>query len=148
MARLTILHYPDSRLRKPALPVEIVDDGVRAGGRHAGDHVRGAGHRFGRDSGQRSETYRGDGCFRGEKSVAGVHQPTLLEREGEGEMEEGCLSVPGFTKPSAAPSGSESARWTATANRSSSTPAGLLAVCIQHEIDHLTASCSWIICRR
>lgn len=29
MARLPILQYPDPRLRKPALPVEIVDDRVR-----------------------------------------------------------------------------------------------------------------------
>ena len=30
MAKLTILHYPDPRLRKPALAVETVDEGVRA----------------------------------------------------------------------------------------------------------------------
>ena len=30
MAQLNILHYPDSRLRKSALPVETVDDSVRA----------------------------------------------------------------------------------------------------------------------
>ena len=30
MAQLNILHYPDSRLRKSALPVETVDDCVRA----------------------------------------------------------------------------------------------------------------------
>ena len=30
MARLTLLHYPDPRLRKPALPVEVVDERVRS----------------------------------------------------------------------------------------------------------------------
>ena len=30
MAQLTILHYPDSRLRKSALPVETVDESIRS----------------------------------------------------------------------------------------------------------------------
>lgn len=63
--------------------------------------------------------------------------PTLLEREGEGEMEEGCLSVPGFYETVR-----RAERVRVSALDRDGEPfeldaSGLLAVCIQHEIDHL-----------
>jgi peptide deformylase len=63
--------------------------------------------------------------------------PTLLEREGEREGEEGCLSVPGFYETV------RRAEWVrVSALDLDGEPFeleahGLLAVCIQHEIDHL-----------
>ncbi len=53
------------------------------------------------------------------------------------EYEEGCLSVPGFYEPVSRP---EHIRVTAldrNGDRFTLEPDGLLAVCIQHEIDHL-----------
>ena len=64
--------------------------------------------------------------------------PELLAAEGEAECEEGCLSVPGYyDKVDARRPRHACARRTSAAKRSSSTPTGMLAVCIQHEMDHL-----------
>jgi peptide deformylase len=64
--------------------------------------------------------------------------PEVIEREGKTEAEEGCLSVPGiFDKLS-----TRSARIVVRALGRDGRPFeieadGLLAVCIQHEMDHL-----------
>jgi peptide deformylase len=63
--------------------------------------------------------------------------PEILAAEGEAEQEEGCLSVPGyFDKVTRA------ARITVRAlnergERFEMAAEGLLAVCVQHEMDHL-----------
>ena len=63
--------------------------------------------------------------------------PVILERDGSEEMEEGCLSVPGVYETV------QRASWIKlTAYDSAGQPfelesEGLLAICIQHEIDHL-----------
>ena len=64
--------------------------------------------------------------------------PEIVAAEGEAECEEGCLSVPGYydkvdpRRPDHGP-GAERARRTVRADAE-----GLLAVCIQHEMDHLS----------
>jgi peptide deformylase len=63
--------------------------------------------------------------------------PEVIARDGEEEMEEGCLSVPGVYEPVR-----RAERIRARALDRDGTPFeleadGLLAVCIQHEIDHL-----------
>jgi peptide deformylase len=63
--------------------------------------------------------------------------PEILEREGEEQMEEGCLSVPGYYEPV-----TRAERIRVRALDRDGRPLemeadGLLAVCIQHEIDHL-----------
>jgi peptide deformylase len=63
--------------------------------------------------------------------------PEILDRQGEEEMDEGCLSVPGvYEKVQRA----ERVRVRALDREGKSFEMeadGLLAVCIQHEIDHL-----------
>lgn len=63
--------------------------------------------------------------------------PEIIAREGEIETNEGCLSIPGFYEPVLR---SEQIQVTAV-NRAgeefSFAAQGMLAVCIQHEIDHL-----------
>jgi peptide deformylase len=63
--------------------------------------------------------------------------PEILERDGEEQMEEGCLSVPGFFETV-----TRAERIKVRALDREGEPFeleadGLLAVCIQHEIDHL-----------
>ena len=63
--------------------------------------------------------------------------PEIIERSGEEQMEEGCLSVPGFYETV-----TRAERVRARALNRDGDPFeldadGLLAVCIQHEIDHL-----------
>ncbi|CDH46540.1 MAG: peptide deformylase [Candidatus Competibacteraceae bacterium] len=138
MARLTLLHYPDPRLRKPALPVEVVDERVRS---------------FVDDMLETMYAAPGIGLAATQVNiqkriiVMDVSEdknqplifinPTLLAREGESEMEEGCLSVPGFYERV-----QRAERVWASALDRHGDPfeldaSGLLAVCIQHEIDHL-----------
>jgi len=63
--------------------------------------------------------------------------PEILEAEGEAECEEGCLSVPGYydkvTRAARVRVRAQDARGTAFEIDAE----GLLAVCIQHEMDHL-----------
>jgi peptide deformylase len=63
--------------------------------------------------------------------------PELLEAEGEAECEEGCLSVPGYYDKV-----TRAANIRVRAHNELGEPFelaadGLLAVCIQHEMDHL-----------
>lgn len=63
--------------------------------------------------------------------------PEILAAEGEAEQEEGCLSVPGYYDKV-----KRAARITVRAQNERGEPfelaaEGMLAVCIQHEMDHL-----------
>jgi peptide deformylase len=138
MAILHILHYPDPRLRIKATPVEQVDDTIR---RLLDDMLEtmydapGIGLAAPQvDVSKRviaidiSETRDTPVC---------LINPVILEREGSEVMEEGCLSVPGIydTVERAA------AIRVQSLDRNGETiemkADGLLAVCIQHEMDHL-----------
>jgi len=138
MALLNILHYPDDRLRTKAAPVDTVDDELRS----LIDDM--------------FETmYEAPGIGLAATQV-NVHKrfmvidvseekneplvfinPEIIEHSGMEEMEEGCLSVPGiyekvrraeWIKVRAQDRNGESFEMEADA---------LLAVCIQHEMDHL-----------
>jgi len=138
MAQLNILHYPDPRLRKPALPVETVDDSVRilvANMLETMYAAPGIGLAATQVNVQKrvvvmdiSETKDQPRAF---------INPTLLEREGEGEMEEGCLSVPGFYETVRRAERIRVSALDLDGEPFELEAHGLLAVCIQHEIDHL-----------
>ncbi len=138
MTKLVILEYPDPRLRKKAVPVAQVDDAVR---QLADDLLE--------------TMYAAKGVGLAATQVD-VHQrlivldvseqrdrplvlinPEILQREGSGPGEEGCLSVPGIydkltraTHIRVRALGRDGQSFEMDAE-------GLLAVCIQHEIDHL-----------
>ncbi len=138
MTTLNILHFPDPRLREVAQPVEHVDDGVR---------------QFIDDMFETMYAAPGIGLAATQVNVAKriividvseeKHQPLclinpeILDFAGVEEMEEGCLSVPGvYERVQRA----DRVRVRAL-DRDGQTVEieadGLLAVCIQHEIDHL-----------
>ena len=138
MARLDILHYPDERLHTVARPVAAVDARIR----QLIDDM--------------AETmYAAPGIGLAATQV-NVHErvvvidlsetrdelrvfinPEIVAQSGREESEEGCLSVPGvFDKVTRAE------RVTVRALDRDGKPFeldadGMLAVCIQHEIDHL-----------
>ena len=70
-------------------------------------------------------------------SLLPLINPQIINREGDCDSEEGCLSVPGIYAPVKR---SEKIRLSAL-NRDGESfemdAEGLLAICIQHEIDHL-----------
>ena len=138
MALLPILRYPDPRLHTVAAPVTRVDDQIR------------------RLIANMAETmYEAPGIGLAATQVD-VHQrivivdvsedrsglmalinPEILERDGEQVHEEGCLSVPGIYEKVP-----RAERVKVRALNEKGEPFefeadGLLAVCVQHEIDHL-----------
>ncbi|MBL8251094.1 MAG: peptide deformylase [Candidatus Competibacter sp.] len=138
MAQLTILHYPDPRLRRPALAVETVDDGARALIDDMLDTMY-AAPGIGLAATQVNVQKRivvMDVSESKDRPLVFVN-PSILEREGACESEEGCLSVPGYYERV-----ERAARVRVSALDRRGEPfeleaEGLLAVCIQHEIDHL-----------
>lgn len=138
MATLEILEYPDPRLRTQATPVGVVDDAVRA----LIDNL--------------FETmYAAPGIGLAASQV-NVHKRIIVVDVSENrdephafinpeltllgeliESEEGCLSVPGFYEPV-----TRTERIIVNALDREGSPLslefdGMLAVCIQHECDHL-----------
>ncbi len=138
MALRNILHYPDPRLRTVARPVESFDDNLRT---------------LVADMAETMYAAPGIGLAATQVDVhqriiiidfspdqTGLHtfiNPQLIDLHGETVTEEGCLSVPGIfdNVPRAE-------RVRVKAMDTNGKPFeletdGMLAVCIQHEIDHL-----------
>ena len=138
MAILDILVYPDPRLRKIAEPVETVDDRIRT---------------LVNDMIETMHDAQGIGLA---ATQVDVHEqvivmqipedqddprvlinPTIIERDGETVYDEGCLSVPEYYAPVKR---AESIKITALDEQGEIYELeadGLLAICIQHEMDHL-----------
>lgn len=138
MSILNILHFPDPRLRKQALPVEEVTDEIR---QLAKDMLE--------------TMYQAPGIGLAATQV-NVHKrvvvidvsedrsqplvfinPEIQERDGEMVMEEGCLSVPGVYEKVNRASHVKVRALDQDGNPFEMEVDELLAVCIQHEIDHL-----------
>ncbi len=138
MALLNVLHFPDPRLRTRAGAVERVDDSVR---RLVDDmfETMYAAPGIGLAATQVNEHRRViviDVSETKNEPLCLIN-PEITASEGFEEMEEGCLSVPGvFEKVTRADRITVSAL-DRDGVRFSLEADGLLAVCIQHEMDHL-----------
>jgi len=138
MTKLAILEYPDPRLRKTAQRVESVDDAVRqlvADLLETMYAAKGVGLAATQVDVHRRVIVLDVSEERNQPMV--FINPELVKTEGRGAGEEGCLSVPDvFDKVQRATHirvralGSEGKPFEMDAD-------GLLAVCIQHEMDHL-----------
>jgi peptide deformylase len=138
MAILPILQYPDQRLHKVAKKVDQINDAIR---------------KLVRDMAETMYSAPGVGLAATQvdrhiqlivMDVSDMHNdlkvfinPELLESRGEKENEEGCLSVPGIYE-----NVTRAEYVTVRALDEHGKPftlkaEGLLAVCIQHEMDHL-----------
>lgn len=138
MAILNILHYPDERLHKVALPVEKVDDQIR---------------RLVDDMAETMYEAPGIGLAatqvdvhrriividisEDKSALRTIINPRIISADGKTTFEEGCLSVPGIYEEVERASrivlealDRDGQPYTLEAD-------GLLAICIQHEIDHL-----------
>lgn len=138
MAIRKILQYPDPRLHKIAAKVPLVTDDVR---------------RLVSDMAETMYAAPGVGLAatqvdvhlqvividisEARDSLLVLINPEILEAEGQSEFEEGCLSVPGiFEKVDRAQRVKVRALDQNGATFTLDTE-GLLAVCVQHEMDHL-----------
>lgn len=138
MALLPILHYPDPRLHKVAAPVKRVDDKIRKLIKDMADTMY-AAPGIGLAATQVDVHLRiiviDISETRDQLQV--FINPEIFHAEGEAECEEGCLSVPGiFEKVTRAAKVTVSALDEHGKERRLEAD-GLLAVCVQHEMDHL-----------
>ena len=138
MARLPILEYPDPRLRTKAAPVDACDAGIRTLVADLLETMYGAPG-IGLAATQVDVHKRVlvvDISEERNEPVCLIN-PEIVEQEGSTTYEEGCLSVPGFydnveraERIKVKALNPEGATFELEAE-------GLLAICIQHEIDHL-----------
>jgi peptide deformylase len=138
MTKLRILEFPDPRLRKKATPVEVVDDALR-----------------GLVDDMFETMYEAPGIGLAATQVD-VHKrlliadisnektdpyvlinPQLLEKDGVIVSEEGCLSVPGYYEEVERAEHIRVSFLNRDGEEVEMEAEGMLAVCIQHEIDHL-----------
>ncbi|MEC9356252.1 MAG: peptide deformylase [Pseudomonadota bacterium] len=140
MALMTILHHPDARLREKARPVEqfdgklqrLIDDmfetmydapGVGLAATQVGIALRLAVMDCAREDGH------------SEPMV--MINPEILEPLDLETMDEGCLSVPGFSDKVQRYNRLRLKALDREGNPYEIEAEGLLAQCVQHEIDHL-----------
>jgi len=138
MAKLTILEFPDPRLRTRASAVESVDDdlrrliddlfetmyeapGIGLAATQVNVHQRLLVADVSADS---SEPYA-------------LVNPVILEKDGLTVTEEGCLSVPGYYEEVERAQHIRVKYLDRNGDDVEMEAEGLLAVCIQHEMDHL-----------
>ncbi|KAF7600806.1 MAG: peptide deformylase [Candidatus Dactylopiibacterium carminicum] len=138
MALLPILHYPDSRLHTVAKSVAVVDDRIRQLIDDMAETMYAApGIGLAATQVNIHERVIVIDVSEDKSGLLALINPEILARDGEQVCEEGCLSVPGVydkvtraehVKVRALDRDGKSFQFDAT---------GLLAVCVQHEIDHL-----------
>jgi peptide deformylase len=140
MAIRQILAYPDARLNNKALPVgnltgaqaELIADMVET--MYAAPGVGLAAPQVGIS--ERIIVLDVEHENRGEHLLKLIN-PVVAERDGSIVWEEGCLSVPDFTADVTRSSRVLVKGWTLEEREFAIEAEGLLAVALQHEIDHL-----------
>lgn len=138
MAKLRILEFPDPRLRKKAVLVEVVDDPLR---QLIDDmfetmyEAPGIGLAATQVDVHRRLLVADVSQEKDEPQV--LINPEILERDGSAITEEGCLSVPGYYEEIERAEHIKVRYLDRDGNEQESEYEGLLAVCVQHEIDHL-----------
>jgi len=138
MALLNILHFPDTRLRTVAKPVtefdaelkQLVSDmfetmyeapGIGLAATQVDRHIR----------------LLVMDVSEGRDRPRSLINPQIIASDGEEEMDEGCLSVPGFYEKVSRAERIRVRAQNTDGEVSEFEAEGLEAVCIQHEMDHL-----------
>ena len=138
MALLNILEWPDPRLHTVAAKVQVVDDGIR------------------KLVCDMAETMYGAPGIGLAASQVDIHQqiividisetrdalnvfinPEIIESTGEALFEEGCLSVPGVYEDVLRAEKITVRALNVQGESFTLSVEGLMAVCVQHEMDHL-----------
>lgn len=138
MALRSIVIYPDPRLKQPAAKVTAFD---------------GALHRLLDD--MRETMYQEDGIGLAANQVGALQRvivvdvsedrsgflelvnPIIVKSEGKASREEGCLSIPGYREVVSRKTHVTVNYQNRKGDPQSLDADGLLAVCLQHEIDHI-----------
>lgn len=138
MAILPILEFPDERLRKKAAIIEKVDKNIQ---QLVDDMIETMyeASGIGLAATQVNEHQRLIVIDISEEkdSPLCLINPEIIEKDGTEESEEGCLSVPGFFEKVKRAERVKIKALNREGEAYELEADGLLAVCIQHEMDHL-----------
>ena len=138
MAKLKILEFPDPKLRIKAQPVETVDNTLR---RLIDDMFEtmydapGIGLAATQVDVHRRLLVADVSTEKDDPRV--LINPEIVEKDGVEVTEEGCLSVPGYFEEVTRAEHVKVRYLDRDGNQQEEDFDGLLAVCVQHEIDHL-----------
>jgi len=138
MAKLKILEFPDPRLRKKAQPVETVDQALKQLINDMFETMYdapGIGLAATQIDVHRRLLVADVSADKDEPWV--LINPVILEHDGVEVTEEGCLSVPGYYEEVQRAEHIRVRYLDRDGIEVESEFDGLLAVCVQHEIDHL-----------
>lgn len=138
MAILTILEFPDTRLRTKAKPVESVDDAMRTLIDDMFETMYdapGIGLAATQVDVHKRLLVADVSSDRTEPHV--LINPVIIEKDGVTATEEGCLSVPGYFEEVKRAEHIRVRFLDRNGDEQEMEAKGLLAVCIQHEMDHL-----------
>ena len=138
MSRLNILRYPDARLHKIAAPVEEINEGIRTLVADMAETMYAApGVGLAATQVDVHKCVIVIDASDSRDQLLTLINPEIVAASGVADCEEGCLSVPGIYDRIARAEritvralGLDGQTFTMRAE-------GLLAVCIQHEMDHL-----------
>ena len=138
MALLNILRYPDARLHKIAVPVTVFDDQLKqlvADMAQTMYEAPGIGL-----AATQVDIHRRliviDVSERRDSLVVLIN-PEIVDASGVSDIEEGCLSVPGIYDTLERAERVKVRAYDQNGKLFTLEAQGLLAVCIQHEMDHL-----------
>ncbi|MEC5399153.1 peptide deformylase [Uliginosibacterium sp. H1] len=138
MALLPILHYPDERLHTVAKPVTNVDERIRKLVRDMAETMYAApGVGLAATQVNVHERVLVIDVSEDKSGLMAFINPEIVEKRGEQVCEEGCLSVPGIYEKVARAEFVTVKALNVEGQAFELEAEGLLAVCIQHEIDHL-----------
>lgn len=138
MSILNILRYPDARLHKVAAPVTVFDAPLKKLAVDLAETMY-AAPGVGLAATQvdvHKQVIVVDVSERRDSLITLVN-PEIIESSGESDIEEGCLSVPAIYDTVTRAERVKVRAWDANGKSFILEAQGLLAVCIQHEMDHL-----------
>ena len=138
MALLNVLEYPDPRLKKVAAPVTSFTADVGKLIRDMADTMYAApGVGLAATQVDVHKRIIVIDISEARDGLLVLVNPELIAAEGEVECEEGCLSVPGYYDKVTRAARIAVRAFDQRGRGFERTAEGLLAVCIQHEMDHL-----------
>lgn len=138
MALLPILRYPDARLHKKATPVAVVDSEIRKLAADMAETMYAApGIGLAATQVDVHKQVIVIDVSEDKSRLLTLINPEILSRSGECEGEEGCLSVPGIYETVKRSQRVRIRALGLDGKELELEAEDLLAVCIQHEMDHL-----------
>jgi peptide deformylase len=135
---LPILEYPDKRLRTAAKPVEKINDTVNKLIKDMFDTMYNApGIGLAATQVDYHQRIIVVDVSENQNEPISLINPEIIDKSGEIESEEGCLSVPSYYENVKRANNIKIKSLDQNGDALQTNVSGMLAICIQHEIDHL-----------